>query len=776
MTVDILHLIKRDPIAKSRWFKGTFGIEREGLRITEDGNIAQTSHPTSLGNRSQHPFIQTDFAESQLEFITPTCHSVKATLEWLSAITAVGYRNLDDDESIWPLSMPYSYKGLSDLRVSQLEDEREVDYRKYLIKRYGKTRQLISGIHFNVGLDNELLKRLYSLTQMTDSKYSSFKSFQNDCYFKIAQHYQMYQWFYVYLFAATPITHKDFFELAHAQLPKLPVRSLRSSKYGYVNDSSIHFDYQSLAEFAKQLTSYVKEGHLVAEKELYEPIRFRGADSITDVVTDGIKYIEFRQIDVDPYDPLGISSSQLYFTHLFLLFLLTDTLSYDVTKISTYKKKLEKVALSTPSTPLDPNLMGEARTILSQMREMLEIVADGTATTTLHIMKEVLEVCEERIEDVSLTPAYAVMDDFSDLEKIAKDSFIQKNKIKETYYELPGFQDLELSTQAIMMDAIRLGLTIEVIDRSDQILRLGYKNHIEYVKDGNMTSLDNYITPLLMANKVVTKKLLAENAIHVPIGQLYDNEDIARQSFPSWCHNSIVIKPKSTNFGLGISILEGLEEDSKQSFEKALTHAFNYDDQVIIELFQPGTEFRFFVLNNHVLAVLKRVPAHIIGDGKNAINSLISTKNSSLLRGNEHEKPLVKITIDESVLAEIKKQGYPSLNAVPPKDKVVYLRRNSNISTGGDSVDMTDFIPDFYKEIAVKAAQTLNAKICGVDMIIDIPKETEQLNQVRVPGNLPYAIIEANFNPMMSMHIFPAIGKSRDVAHAILIALFPEYR
>ncbi len=104
------------------------------------------------------------------------------------------------------------------------------------------------------------------------------------------------------------------------------------------------------------------------------------------------------------------------------------------------------------------------------------------------------------------------------------------------------------------------------------------------------------------------------------------------------------------------------------------------------------------------------------------------------------------------------------------------MRRNSNISTGGDSVDMTDFIPDFYKEIAVKAAQTLNAKICGVDMIIDIPKETEQLNQVRVPGNLPYAIIEANFNPMMSMHIFPAIGKSRDVAHAILIALFPEYR
>lgn len=115
----------------------------------------------------------------------------------------------------------------------------------------------------------------------------------------------------------------------------------------------------------------------------------------------------------------------------------------------------------------------------------------------------------------------------------------------------------------------------------------------------------------------------------------------------------------------------------------------------------------------------------------------------------------------------LKEQGL-TIHSVPEKDQIVYLRENSNISTGGDSIDVTDEFSDAYKQIAQQAVEALGAKISGIDLIIpdkDIDPQTD---------DQAYGIIEANFNPAMHMHVYPFAGKGRRLTMNVLELLYPE--
>ena len=179
-----------------------------------------------------------------------------------------------------------------------------------------------------------------------------------------------------------------------------------------------------------------------------------------------------------------------------------------------------------------------------------------------------------------------------------------------------------------------------------------------------------------------------------------------------------------------------------------------------------GTEYRFFVINDQVHAVLLRIPANVKGDGKHTIEELVMNKNRDPLRGRDHRTPLETIQLGELENLMLKGQGY-GMGSIPQKDEIVYLRENSNVSTGGDSIDVTDQIPEDYKKIAVDAVSALGVKICGIDLIIentDVPASHENA----------YGIIEANFNPSMYMHVYPYKGKSRRLTMHIIQYLFPE--
>ena len=731
--------------------KVKIGLEKEGQRVLKDGTISKTPHPKIFGHRHDHPYIQTDFAESQLELITTPENSEKDVIRILNAIHEVVLKNLPEDEYIWPLSMPSILPNEEDIQVAQFVNEWDVRYREYLVEKYGKYKQMVSGIHYNFQLDDGLMEKLSEATSI------SLVEVKNSVYMKLARQFLRYQWLLVYLYGASPMAESKYF--SDDKKPGEFVRSLRTSQYGYVNEQDIVVSYNSLEDYIKDLTGYVKNKKLIAEKEFYSSVRFRGEDTVAKFPEKGIKYIEFRLFDLNPFAPFGILEKDVRFIHLFLktLVWIEEADRNNSQKIG-YEYS-ERTALSHPL--LQSEYLEEGLWILKQMKELAEELCLPESDKLL------IEEKENELKDPSMTIAAQLIKRYQETDSVTVGMELAKQYKKEALkenYSLNAYANMELSTQAVIEDAIKIGLKVQVIDENDQFLRIEYKDKVEYVKNGNMTSKDSYISPLIMENKVVTKKILGEQGFRVPRGYEVSSLAEAVQVFNYVKNKPIVIKPKSTNFGLGISIFKH-GTSSLDDYSNAIKFALKEDKDILIEEFIEGTEYRFFVIEGKTHAVLLRVPANVKGDGQHTIRELVEIKNKNPLRGDAKKTPLKKIELGEIEKLQLREQGF-SFETVLRNGEIAYLRENSNISTGGDSIDMTDEVHQSYKELAVKITDAMMAKVCGVDLIIpDIKEEITREN---------YGVIEANFNPMMMMHIYPHQGKSRRLSLDILKMLFPE--
>ncbi|URN85616.1 bifunctional glutamate--cysteine ligase GshA/glutathione synthetase GshB [Acetobacterium wieringae] len=316
---------------------------------------------------------------------------------------------------------------------------------------------------------------------------------------------------------------------------------------------------------------------------------------------------------------------------------------------------------------------------------------------------------------------------------------------------------LELSTAMLIAAAKKRGITVEILDAEDNFIRLTKGEKTEYVKQATRTSKDTYIAPLIMENKEVTKLVLREQGINVPAGIRVKSADEAMAHFENFRGQDVVVKPKSTNFGLGIAIFKNLQ--CAGCFQQAVVQAFEYDTTVLIETFVPGKEYRFLVIGEQVAGILHRVPANVVGDGVSTIAELVAEKNRNPLRGKGYVTPLEKLTLDDTEIAFLGEQ-HKTVATIPKAGETVYLRENSNISTGGDSIDFTDAIREDYKAIAVAAAKAVGANICGADIIIsDIKAKPDASN---------YSIIELNFNPALHIHNYPFVGQNRHVDDKVL--------
>lgn len=319
------------------------------------------------------------------------------------------------------------------------------------------------------------------------------------------------------------------------------------------------------------------------------------------------------------------------------------------------------------------------------------------------------------------------------------------------------YEQLELSTQIIINEAQKRDVEVDVLDWDDNFIRLKKGDKVEYIKQGTKTSLDNYVVPLIMENKELTKLILREHDINVPDSVTVKTLDEAVEIYSNFENKDIVIKPKSANFGEGVLILKDLK--SKENYINAVNDAFNYSKHALIEKYVSGEEYRFLVVTGEVLAVMYRVPANVEGDGILNIQELVNQKNTDPRRGKGYLTPLEKINIGSTEIHNLESQN-KDINYVPELGEVVYLRENSNLSTGGDSIDFTDDVHEEYKNIAIKSAKVVGANICGVDIIIPNVKEK--------PNENNHSIIELNFNPVIYPHNFPYVGKNRHVEKKIL--------
>ena len=274
-----------------------------------------------------------------------------------------------------------------------------------------------------------------------------------------------------------------------------------------------------------------------------------------------------------------------------------------------------------------------------------------------------------------------------------------------------------------------------------------------------VTSKTPHIAVEIASDKEETNRILADLGLPVPEQHLvYKPEDAVRAaekvSYP------VVVKPFNANHGRGVSLDLKDTEHVEIAFGKAREHSRG----VLVEKFATGFDHRIVVIDGEVIAVSKRVPGHVVGDGTLTIEQLVEKVNEDPRRGIGHEKVLTRIELDYQAVRLLELIDYTS-ETVPAEGEVVYLRSTGNLSTGGTAVDLTDVIHPDNAGMARRAAKAIGLDVAGVDFITDNITES-----YKDAGGI---ICEVNAAPGFRMHTNPSEGMPRDVAGPVLDMLFP---
>jgi cyanophycin synthetase len=301
---------------------------------------------------------------------------------------------------------------------------------------------------------------------------------------------------------------------------------------------------------------------------------------------------------------------------------------------------------------------------------------------------------------------------------------------------------------------------IPFIRLNDQsLVQLGYGIYQKRIQ-ATTTANTNMIAVDIAGNKDATKKLLGDMGVPVPKGYRVRDEDDLESTIDAVGY-PVVIKPLDGNHGKGATVGITDLEHAKIAFERAK----EYSRWVIVEKQLMGADFRALVVNNHLIAVAERLPAHVIGDGKSTIQELIDKTNADPRRGYGHENVLTLIEVDGQTLRLIKAKGY-TLETILPKDEVLNLKTTANISTGGTAIDRTDEVHPQNVFLFERIAKIIGLDVAGVDIIA--PNVSEPLHE---SGG---GIIEVNAAPGFRMHLSPSEGIGRNVAEHVIDMLFPN--
>lgn len=315
----MLHIEESE--VKKRLLKGHFGLEKENLRVDEEGFLVHTSHPFP-GN--EH--IVRDFCENQVEVNTPVMDSLEAAVACLKQYeedVKNTLQTLPAKEYLWPFSnLPY-IKNEEDIPVAAFvgEDAEKTTYREYLSDRYGRYKMTFCGIHVNYSFDEELLKKDFTFSGEKD-----YQTYKNRFYVELAQKAVAYGWLLVAVTAASPLLDGSFVEKKkYGEDTFNGMASVRCSELGYWNYFVPVFDYANIEAYANSIQRYVDEGLLQAPSELYYPIRLKpaGENTLISLKENGVSHIELRMFDLNPLVPGGVEEKDVRFAQLLLVWLAT---------------------------------------------------------------------------------------------------------------------------------------------------------------------------------------------------------------------------------------------------------------------------------------------------------------------------------------------------------------------------------------------------------------------------------------------------------------------
>jgi cyanophycin synthetase len=292
------------------------------------------------------------------------------------------------------------------------------------------------------------------------------------------------------------------------------------------------------------------------------------------------------------------------------------------------------------------------------------------------------------------------------------------------------------------------------------LVQFGHGRYQQRIQ-ATITSKTPHIAVEISSDKEDTHNLLRDLGLPVPQQRLvYSEREAARVAprigFP------VVLKPLDANHGRGVSINLVDEDQVRKAYDVARENARGRS--VLVESFIEGMDHRMLVVNNELVAVAKRVPGHVVGDGQHTIEELVDIVNEDPRRGIGHEKVLTRLELDHQAERLMEKGGFDK-DSVLPKGELFYLRSTANLSTGGTAIDVTDVVHPDNREMAVRAVQAVGLDVGGVDFLTaDIKQSYKEIGG---------AIVEVNAAPGFRMHVAPSEGEPRDVSGSVMDMLFP---
>jgi cyanophycin synthetase len=314
------------------------------------------------------------------------------------------------------------------------------------------------------------------------------------------------------------------------------------------------------------------------------------------------------------------------------------------------------------------------------------------------------------------------------------------------------------STGAIVEAAVARGIPHRRLT-SGSLVQFGWGSRQRRIQAAEVDAT-SAIAEEIAQDKELTKRLLRAAGIPVPMGRPVDDEEDAWRAAEE-IGAPVVIKPRDGHQGKGVTVNAHTREQVMSAYRVA--HSFR--DDVLVERYLPGFDFRLLVVGNRLVAAARRDPPLVIGDGAHTVAQLVETVNADPRRGTGHATSLTRIPLDAIALERLREQRLAP-DMVPPRGMRVILRNNANLSTGGSATDVTDEVHRDVAAKAVAAAQMVGLDVCGVDIVcqnISTPLEEQQ-----------GGIVEVNAAPGLRMHLNPSYGKGRKVGEAVVDLLFPD--
>ncbi len=437
------------------------GIEKEGLRVTPEGVISQRPHPQSIGSALTHPSITTDYSEALLEFITPATDSAKSVMKNLEEVHRYTHQHLGD-ERIWPASMPNKIDDELDVPIAQYGHSNVGQlkhvYRRGLWHRYGRIMQCIAGMHYNFSIKDSLFEQLAAIEGVACDQ-----AFKSNRYFGLIRNFRRNSWLLLYLFGASPAVDKSFVQGKDHPLETwddetlyLPyATSLRMSGLGYQSHAqsnlfvcfnalstytntlreALHHpieEYQAVGVETDGVYNQLNTNLLQIENEYYADIRPKrtaknGEKPLTALDQQGVEYIEVRCLDLNPYEPLGISLQQIDFMDLFLAFcMLNDSPKLSDEECREVDNNKRKVVTQGRHPEFKMHRKGEeislkswANELVEQMQPLAKLLDEKLETQSY---SNALESMAVRIKQPSLTPSARILKDMAN-DKLSHSEF-----------------------------------------------------------------------------------------------------------------------------------------------------------------------------------------------------------------------------------------------------------------------------------------------------------------------------------------------------------------